>query len=151
MNIYIGKNYSCGLNYIYSYLYLELNTLGTLVSDISIADIIVFPGTCCGALNNILDIMSNIYEELQKKKEGAITFVTGCMTRKITDKKLENTIHRFLHDMFDYVIEEDNVTEIINIISQKKKLESDFGACILYNNGTTDLYISRLHKQLQFL
>lgn len=142
MKIFIGKKHSCDLNYTYRFLLDELYELGEIVEDVSKADIIVFPATCCGSLETIEVVMIDILSVLGNKKSDAITFVTGCMTRNFKNSNVSSSIQRFLNDNFDYIIAEDNVAEIVNIIAQKEIQDNSFGCCFT-NYDEVDLYISR--------
>lgn len=142
MKIYIGENHGCDLNYTYRVLTDELYSLGEIVKNVEDADIIVFPASCSGSLKIIKKVMNDILNVLKNKKKDAITFITGCMTSDIKDSYLRNMISAFLNENFDYVISEQNMENIVNIISQKNKMENSFGACISSGNQV-DLYISK--------
>lgn len=142
MKIFIGEHHGCDLNYTYRILTGELYNLGKIVENVAEADIIVFPATCCGSLRVIKIVMDDILNVLKNKKKDAITFVTGCMTSNIKDLNLRNMINKFLNDNFDYIITEKNMGDIVNIISQKNRMENSFGACVSTGNQV-DLYISK--------
>ncbi len=140
--IFIGDDHGCDLNYTYSILKAQLSSCGEIVDDVSEADYIVFPATCAGTLGIMQVVMGYMLKTISQKKEGALTFVTGCMTRKITNPKVAAIVSKFLNENFDYVIAEDDYHEIINIISQDNVLEPNFGACLAYQNEVS-VYISR--------
>ncbi len=142
MKIFIGANHGCDLNYTYRVLTDELYNIGKIVEDVAEADIIVFPATCCGSLRVIKIVMADILNVLKNKKKDATTFVTGCMTSNIKDLNLRNMINKFLNDNFDYVISEQNIGDIVNIIFQKNRMENSFGACVSDGNQV-DIYISK--------
>lgn len=140
--IFIGKNHACDLDYTYRSLKIHLASVGKIVENVSDADYIVFPSTCAGTLNHLQIVMGYMLSILSKKKEGALTFVTGCITRNINNPKLSAAVQKFLDDNFDYVFSEDNFDEIVNIIAGERIFEPDFGACFFYKN-MVEFYISR--------
>lgn len=140
--IFIGKNTGCDLNYIYPLLKFHLSSYGELVDEVSEADYIVFPSTCTGTFDLLKFVMGYILSIVSKKKEGALTFVTGCMTRNIVNQNLSEEIQRFFRENIDYVFSEDNYLEIVNIIAGRRVMEADFGACY-YLGDLAKFYISR--------
>lgn len=143
MKIFIGKKMCCGANYVYPLLRNYLYTIGEIVEDVSIADFIVFPATCCGNLETIEYVLNNMLNTISHKKETAKTFVTGCLTRNFKNPEIAVYIQQFLNEYFDYVIPEDNYEEIVNIIKGEKILSSDFGASHQISLKELNLYISR--------
>lgn len=140
--IFIGEQHGCDLDYIYPALEIRLRSCGELVDDVSDADYIVFPATCAGTLGILQVVMGYMLETISKKKPGALTFVTGCITRKINNPEVADAVQRFLNENFDYVVTESNYHEIVNIITQSKTLEPDFGACLVSLNEA-NFYISK--------
>lgn len=140
--IFIGRKHCCDLDYIYPLLKFHLSFYGELVTDVSEADYIVFPATCVGTFDTLKFVMEDMLSIISKKKEGALTFVTGCMTRNIINQELSKEIQRFFDEKVDYVFPEDNYQEIVNIIAGRRVIDSNFGAC--YSMGDlAKFYISR--------
>lgn len=143
MKIFIGKNMSCAFNYEYRFLisYILKYNIGEIVSDPKEADVLIFTSTCCGAKNQILYTLDYLTSIIEQKKEGAITFVSGCITRTFFDDEFNKQITEFLNKNFDYIIPEHREDMLINILTNKQLLTQNNGVC-LTNNNVADLFIS---------
>lgn len=141
MKIFIGENHSCDVNYDYKLAHIELSKFWKITRNPEEADIIVLTSTCCGSLGNMDLTINYILDILNRKKDEAKTFVSGCITREFLNDELNNIINEFLKENFDYIIPEGRIDMIVNILANKELLNNKFGVGILLDNKI-DLYIS---------
>lgn len=114
---------SCALNYEYSRLVFLIlnNNIGEFVSDPKEADILIFPSTCCGAKTQIMNTLNYLTSIIEQKKEGAITFMSGCITRTFLNEEFNSKFIKYLNESFDYIMPEHREDMIINIFANKAK------------------------------
>lgn len=144
MKIFIGKNISCTLNYQYEYIYIQLASNFEITENVEDADKIVFVGTCTTTEFHILDTLKYINKILERKKDGAKTYLTGCITRKFIDNENLNFVKDYLRNNIDYIIPHNNPNELLKLVSQetfKNEARDDFGYYNTYQN-ISKLYIS---------
>ena len=83
MKIFMGKNYSCDVNYQYYEIIFKLKEIKgcELVKHPKDADVIIFASTCSCYEQRIYEILSYIDSVLKQKKPEAKTYLTGCLAR----------------------------------------------------------------------
>lgn len=144
MKIFMGKNLSCDLNYQDQEIFLDLCEFHEMVDDPSIADVIIFAGTCSGSLRNLKATMKYIHDVVEKKKDGAKVYLTGCLTREFIDKELQQKVERFLHYYIDVVIPQNHPLSLAKEIAKEYADEEEvFGACFYRERfNRNELYLS---------
>lgn len=69
MKVFIGENFSCGVNYQYLELIYKLKrTDSVIIDDSSDADVIIFSDTCACHSDRILLVLQYIESVLKRKK-----------------------------------------------------------------------------------
>lgn len=150
MKILIVRLYSCGVNYQSDYIENVLESHYQLTEYFDDADAIVMLGGCCCSDENLYNTLMQIRTILTSKREGAKTYLTGCITRGFKDideyKKLESV----LNDKIDFVVDHYEPNELLDLIRKQDDnvrfdLTFGYGICqcsdiqgILYlQNGCT--------------
>ena len=146
MKIFIGEENACNLTYARDllYYYLSFNQF-EMTNNPKEADIIIISDTCSCTAFHMNCTLAYIKEILRNKKEGAITFLTGCITRELTKKISDFDIKGWIDENIDYVIPQNNVKEILKIIDNKKFEQfskDDFGHYHLLNKQIGEIFVS---------
>ncbi len=145
MKIFLGKPMTCNLNYQPNYIYDELNEKFDITTNPEEADIIVFPGTCSCTEEDIYNTINIIKSIIKRKKEGAKTYLTGCLSRKYTKKELE-WVEEWLNENIDYIIPQNKPNMLLKMIGKKiyEELEDDYfgGFFMDYQKGIGEIYLS---------
>lgn len=149
MKIFIGTENSCGLNYQHNLIYGKLASFAEVfefTTEVSEADIIVFAETCCCTEYNILNTLNYINSILKYKKEGARTYLTGCITRPFKDNIFLSNVERLLRDKIDFIIPQNQPYLLLKLISEDvfNNVDiNDFGMVISDNSdNSAEIYIS---------
>ena len=119
MKIFIANCVECPLNYQDAYIMSELKSNFEITEEVKEADILIFPNSCAASFAYIIESLDYINKILKKKKPGAITFLTGCLARKIINHKLD-PLGENLNKMFDFVIPQDEPDLLLKILSPEK-------------------------------
>lgn len=143
MKLMIAKLYACGVNYQSDYIENILVKNYELTTNIKEADAIVMLGGCCCSDDNLYGTIMQIEYILSHKKENAVTYLTGCITRGF--KKIEEfkEIERFLQDKIDFVVEHYNPNELLKLVNKQTKNFSTtegYGICE-YNKFQANIYL----------
>lgn len=126
MKIFIGKKYSCELNYQHDYILKSLYAKYEITEKVSEADIIIFASSCSFTERVILEEIAYFSDCISKKKKGAQVYLTGCLTREFKNPSLSQNIQDWLKNNIDYLIPQNTP----NLLLQK--IDSSF------NNLKTD-------------
>ena len=127
MKIYIAQELTCIHTYEPSYIISELKLNFEITENLKEADVIVFPGSCAGSLYHLIQSANYINRILSEKKPDAVTFLTGCMTRKVTNPEAD-FIKEILNKI-DFVIPQDDPNLLFKILAPEK-----------YKNANKNLY-----------
>ena len=118
MKIYIGDNLGCGLNYQYNYITSKLSEKFEIINDPSIADVILFLGTCSATETHIFNMMLSMDDVISKKKKEAKVYITGCITRKFKNNPTLNKVRKWLEINTDAIIPQNNPDQLLQLISK---------------------------------
>lgn len=114
MKVFIGENFSCGVNYQYLELIYKLKrTDSVIIDDSSDADVIIFSDTCACHSDRILLVLQYIESVLKRKKDGAKVYLTGCLAREFIDKKRFKEVNDWLNENIDLIVPGNRVDLIL--------------------------------------
>lgn len=132
MKIYLGKHFSCLLNYQGEYIINALASKYEITKDVSEADILVFPSSCACTESTMNSIFTYMYKCLEKKKPTAKVYLTGCLTRPFKDKKLNQWMNDWFNENIDFVVPHNSPNLLLQKISEDFSYlpEDDFGCYI---------------------
>ena len=105
MKLMIVKLHSCGVNYQNDYISDCLEKNYELTNNFDEADTIVMLGGCCCSDENIYATLMQINYILSKKRENAITYLTGCITRGFKNVEEEQGYAQYTQNEEDLVEE----------------------------------------------
>ena len=112
MKLMIVKLHSCGVNYQNDYIGDCLEKNYKLTNNFDEADTIVMLGGCCCSDENIYATLMQINYVLSKKRENAVTYLTGCITRGFKNVEEFKELEKNMKDSIDFVIEHYNPNEL---------------------------------------
>ncbi|MCX4364179.1 MAG: radical SAM protein [Bacilli bacterium] len=146
MKVFIADSYSCGVNSELYEIEFGLHEMPDceFISKPEEADVIIFPGTCCCHEERILYLLNYISSILDRKKEGAKSYLTGCMTHEfIDDKKLSN-VKGWLKKNIDVIVPSDKIIDLLKDLyyEQYKDVEYENGFAYSIDNNA-DIFLSR--------
>lgn len=145
MKIFIGESNSCNLNYEHIYIYAVLSQCFEITKKVEDADVIVIAETCCSTEYNISSTFKYILSIMEQKKEGAKTYLTGCITRKFKDVLCLTEMEKFLEQKFDYIVPQNQPNLLLKLISENefgdRKIDA-FGMIKRASRDSADIYIS---------
>lgn len=146
MKVFIGDmGNSCNLNYQHIPIYLALSQYCDLTQEIEEADAIVFAETCCTTEYNIASTLECILSSIEKKKDGAKIYLTGCITRKFKDVPSLVKVEKFLEEQIDYIIPQNQHNLLLRLILQdeyQNRAIDDFGMVNRYSSDQAEIYIA---------
>ncbi len=142
----MGKSYTCGVNSEIYEIELCLREIINceFTSKPEEADVIIFPGTCCCHEDRILHLLNYISSILDRKKEGAKTYLTGCMTHEfIEDRKLSN-VKGWLKKNIDVIVPSDKISDLVKDLACGQHMIIDYEHIFAYSaNNQVDIFLSR--------
>ena len=144
MKIFIANWTECPLNYQDAYIISELKRNFEITEKAEEADIMIFPNSCAASFAYIIQSLDYMTNVLKQKKPGAITFLTGCLARKITNHKLD-PLGENLSKMFDFVIPQDEPDLLLKILSPEifgDRIDGIGGRFWTNNNKQGTIYLS---------
>ena len=132
MKIFLGRSFSCSLNYQEGYIFNALASKHEITKEVSEADIIVFPSTCACTESIMNSIFAYMYDCLEKKKPTAKVYLTGCLTRPFKDKELNKWMEDWFRENIDFVVPHNTPNLLLQKISSDfSYLQQDaFGCCV---------------------
>ncbi len=136
---------TCSLNYQYNLIYHELSNFFEITDNVSDADVIVFPATCCCTQYNLLKTLEYISNVLKVKKSSAKTYLTGCITRNFKENDFLKKVTEWLRENIDFVIPQNQPYLLLKLISNESFGSIDineFGAVEGNFNSSANIYIS---------
>lgn len=146
MKVFVALSYSCGVNSALYEIEFGLNEIVgcEFVESPEEADVIIFPGTCACHEERILHVGNYIASILGRKKDGAKTYLTGCMARDfIQDEKL-NKVKGWLEKNIDVIVPENRIIDILKDLGNEEdkdlKAEPGFSFC---SDDEAYIYLSR--------
>lgn len=146
MKIFMGEKYSCDINYQYDGI---LSTLWEVegyqfVSQPEDADVIIFASTCSGSEERIHFIVDYIKSILERKKEGAKTYLTGCLARGFLDSEQFSDLTEWLNTHIDCIIPNNQTHDLLKDLlkNQCPEFSSEFGTALSTDNESAELFIS---------
>ena len=135
MKVFVALSYSCGVNSALYEIEFGLHEIDgcEFVEKPEEADVIIFPGTCACHEERILHVLNYIASILDRKKEGAKTYLTGCMAREfIEDEKLNNA-KGWLKKNIDFIVPSNRIIDILNDLNNNDdkdfEVEPGFSFC----------------------
>lgn len=142
MKIFIGRKYSCNLNYQHDFISESLSASFEITEKVEEADILVFASSCACTEDTIIKNINYLYECVQKKKPEAKVYLTGCLTREFKNKDLFKDELEWLEENIDYIIPQNKSVLLLQMLSDKFKNENpeDFGYA-MYTTDITEVYI----------
>jgi len=151
MKIFMGKNFSCGVNYQYYEIIYKLQDIEEceFVKQPEEADVLIFASTCSCHEERILEILAYIDLILQQKKPGAKTYLTGCLARGFLDPNQFSQVTEYLNTHIDFIIPSNKTDDLLRDLL-KSQFDQEFSepvTCFTFND-TAHIYISSgcLHK-----
>lgn len=145
MKIFIGKEFSCSFNYQSHIIINELAEHFKITTDVTDADIIVFPATCSGSEYHILSTLNYINSILKDKKNGAKVYLTGCITRKFNNHPRLLEVEKWLKENIDFIIPQNQPYLLLKLISENyfgNNDINDFGMIEPHTKDKASIYIS---------
>ena len=145
MKVFMGSENSCNLNYQQEAIYDKLSQFFDYTPNVSDADIIVIPETCCCTQSNLEYTLNYINSIIKEKKEGAKTYLTGCITRDFKDNKFLKNVEKWLEDNIDFIIPQNQPNLLLKLISEDifGDLDiNDFGMATRNDENSASMYIS---------
>lgn len=145
MKVFIGKKNSCNLNYQHNAIYQDLSEHFELTDNVEDADIIIIAETCCCTEYNIFKTLDYISSIIEKKKEAAQIFLTGCITRTFKDDPSLEKVQKWLRENIDYIIPQNQPNLLLKLISQNEYGDrdiNDFGMIDVYSKDSAEIYIA---------
>ena len=122
----IVKLHSCGVNYQNDYIRDCLEKNYELTNEFDEADTIVMLGGCCCSDENIYATLMQINYILSKKRENAITYLTGCITRGFKNVEEYKELEKNIKNNIDFVIEHYNPNELLKLINSQSQKSENF-------------------------
>lgn len=142
MKIFLGKRFSCMLNYQDEYIFNSLANKYEITKDVSEADIIIFPSTCACTEDTIKSIFIYIYNCLSKKKATAKVYLTGCLTRPFRDKGLNKWMDDWFSENFDFVAPHNAPNLLLQKVSEDfSHLRGDEFGCFIEDEARNQVRI----------
>ena len=146
MKIFMGKKYSCDVNYQYDETIRKLYEVEgcEFVSQPEDADVIIFASTCSSTEGRIHLIIDYIESILNRKKEGAKTYLTGCLARGFLDSDSFSDVTQWLNTHIDCVIPNNHTNDLLKDLlkDQCPEYPSESGAVLQVDDESADIYIS---------
>ena len=145
MKIYVAQQHiGCDLNYQPVLIYRELKKRYELTDNVKEADIIVFAGTMACTGNEVLNTIEYIKSIISQKKEGAKTFLTGCLTREFTNPEF-SFVSDWLKDNIDVIVPQNEPGNLLQSIygSDYENKFNYFGHIDIKNKRGT--YVGRIY------
>lgn len=152
MKVFMGKNYSCGVNYQYHEIISKLEEVGgfEFVLRPEYADILIFAGTCSCHAERIMDIIRYIQSAINLKKPEAKTYLTGCLAREFFDSEQFKKVTDWLNSNIDCVVPYNKTEYLFQDLlhEQVNESENQFGIGIFGESELANIYISSgcMHK-----
>ncbi|MCI8446273.1 MAG: radical SAM protein [Bacilli bacterium] len=147
-NIYFGKTFDCAINYQDHLIKIIVDEKDNMVNDPSIADIIIFSGTCACTQRQILTTVKSMINDLQKVKnrDNVTVYLTGCLTRpfRLSNDFFDN-VTGWINENIDFVIPQNTPYQLLDLLyphSEFEKWKNQFGELLYYRKNSLDLYIS---------
>lgn len=159
MKLYVMDDHSCVFNFTSTFIHCEASERNyEICEDPGEADIIIFPNCCSGALCAIDKTLHNIREVLLRKNPTAITCMTGCLTRCITNieanpdqrtRRYFSEIKEWLEESIDYVFSDYDLNEMLKVIfNDNSRYEGKiYGVNFCYGNNR-DTNIRDIHMYI---
>lgn len=113
MKVFMGKNFTCGVNYQYWELVHNLKRRCEPTNDPGEADVIIFANTCVSHKDRMIMMLNYIEEVLKNKKEGAKVYLTGCLAREFIDNEKFAELNNWLNDNMDLIVPSNRVDLIL--------------------------------------
>lgn len=145
MKVFIGEKNSCNLNYQHNYIYRSLLDHFEITDRIDEADTIIIAETCCCTKFNILGTLDYIASIIDKKKDSAKIFLTGCITRKFNDDPFLAKMENWLKKNIDYIVPQNQPNLLLKLISQNEYGDrdiNDFGMIDVHSKDSAEIYIA---------
>ncbi|MDE6141198.1 MAG: radical SAM protein, partial [Bacilli bacterium] len=127
MKVFLALCYSCGVNSAQHEIEFGLNAMDNceIVEKPEEADVIIFPGTCSCHEERILHVANYIASILDRKKKGAKTYLTGCMTRDFIDDEKLNYVKVWLENNIDEIVPSNRIIDLLNDLNDNND-DKDF-------------------------
>lgn len=151
MKIFMGKNYSCGVNYQYYEIIHKLQGIEEceFVEQPEDADVIIFASTCSCHAERIWEIVNYIDLILKRKKPGTKTYLTGCLARGFLNSSQFSKLMNWLNTNIDCIIPNNQTNDLLKDLlkEQFNKIFSEPVSSFIFDD-TAHIYISSgcLHK-----
>lgn len=142
MKIFIADLVSCGVNYQFNYILENLGEQFEFTKKIKEADLILMLGGCCCTEVQIYNTMTLIKYILANKKPGAITYLSGCITRSFKENPLLQETEQFLMNNINYIFDHYRPDLLLQHINkqQNTRLSENYGI-VRYDRKTAQFYI----------
>lgn len=146
MKIFMGKNFSCGVNYQYSEIMCELERIEgyEFVTQPEEADVIIFASTCSCYKDRIYMMIGYIDFILEKKKPEAKTYLTGCLARDFLDPSQFTNIRNYLNTHIDHIIPSTKINELLSDLL-KEKFDDEFYEFGFVSRDALDDHMANLY------
>lgn len=125
MKVFIALSYSCGVNSALYEIEFGLNDIVDceIVKEPDEADVIIFPGTCSCHEEKIINVIRYISAILDRKKEGAKTYLTGCMARDFIENEMLNNVKSWLRKHIDVIVPSNRIIDILKDLCNDDEYE----------------------------
>jgi len=142
MKLFIADLVSCGVNYYFDYIIEGLGKQFKFTKKIKEADLILMLGGCCCTEVQIYNTLTLIKYILANKKPGAVTYLSGCITRSFKDNSLLQEMEQFLKNNIDYIFDHYRPDLLLQQINEQKnpELSQNYGL-VRYSKNEAHLYI----------
>lgn len=146
MKLMIVELQSCGVNYQNDYISESLKKNYELTKNFKEADSIVMLGGCCCSDDNMYTTLMQINYILDNKKEDAVTYLAGCITRGFKNVDEFEELEKDIKGKINFVVKHyksNELLELINKQSQESKkidLTEGYGICE-YNKTKANIYL----------
>ena len=125
-NIYFGKTFDCAINYQDHLIKIIVDEKDNMVNDPSIADIIIFSGTCACTQRQILTTVKSMINDLQKVKnrDNVTVYLTGCLTRpfRLSNDFFDN-VTGWINENIDFVIPQNTPYHLLDLLYPHSEFE----------------------------
>lgn len=152
MKVFMGENYSCGVNYQYYEIVSKLKEVGgfEFVSRPGSADILIFAGTCSCHADRIMEMVRYVQSVIDLKKPEAKTYLTGCLAREFFDSEQFKKVTDWLNSNIDCVVPYNKTEYLFQDLlnEQVNESENQFGIGLYGEKELANIYISSgcMHK-----
>jgi len=141
MKIFIADLASCGVNYEKDFILNYLSPTLVKTNILEDADIVLMVGGCCCTEPQLVETVRYIRFLLKKKKETAITYLIGCITKEFTSPTLSELITKKLFNQIDYIYSQYNPNDLIKQINGYESIQKDVYGAYYIGDIQGDIYI----------